>query len=357
MKKIIISTGGTGGHVIPARILYDYLLNKNQIIITSDKRGIKYLNKKKYKIKQIDVPKIKKNIISFIPFVVSFILSILKSYLFLVKKKINIIISTGGYMSVPICIAARILKIKIFLFEPNLVLGRANLFLLNYCDKIFTYNKKLRNMPEEMNNKNFVIKPLIRKDIFLSKNNNKKKSKIFSILIIGGSQGARKFDNLFSKDLVKLSSKFKIKIFHQTSNKNLNKLKKFYSSNYINFEVFSYTETLYKIVKQCDFVITRSGASTINELLFLGTPFLAIPFPFAKDDHQFFNANYYVKKNLGWLIREGNVKENFLYKFVTNLIKNKKLILQKKKNMYEFHKDYNWYENANNLKNLIKNEN
>ena len=69
-------------------------------------------------------------------------------------------------MSVPICIATRILKIKIFLFEPNLVLGRANLFLLNYCDKIFTYNKKLRNMPEEMNNKNFVIKPLIRKDIF-----------------------------------------------------------------------------------------------------------------------------------------------------------------------------------------------
>ena len=49
-------------------------------------------------------------------------------------------------------------------------------------------------MPEEMNNKNFVIKPLIRKDIFLSKNNNKKKSKIFSILIIGGSQGARKFE-------------------------------------------------------------------------------------------------------------------------------------------------------------------
>ena len=47
MKKIIISTGGTGGHVIPARILYDYLLNENQIIITTDKRGIKYLNKKK----------------------------------------------------------------------------------------------------------------------------------------------------------------------------------------------------------------------------------------------------------------------------------------------------------------------
>ncbi len=356
MKKIIISTGGTGGHVIPAQVLYDYLKDKNEIIITSDKRGIDYLNEKKYKIKQIDVPKIKKDIISFIPFIISFSLSILRSYLFLAKKKINILISTGGYMSVPICIAARILKIKIFLFEPNLVIGRANLFLLDYCDKIFTYNKKLRNMPEKMNNKNFVIKPLIRKNIFLSKSKTKKKSKFFSILIIGGSQGARKFDNLFSKDLVKLSSKYKIKIFHQTGIKNINKLKKFYNSNYINFEVFSYTNDLYKIVKQCDFVITRSGASTINELLFLGTPFLAIPFPFAKDNHQFFNANHYVKKNICWLIRESDIKENFLYKFITNLIKNKKLIFQKKKNMYEFHKDYNWYKNANRVKNLLKNE-
>jgi len=85
----------------------------------------------------------------------------------------------------------------------------------------------------------------------------------------------------------------------------------------------------------------------------LGTPFLAIPYPFAKDDHQFYNAKYYVKKNLGWLIRETNVKKNFLYKFVTNLIKNKKIIFQKKKNMYIFHKKYDWVKNSNQINNLI----
>ena len=79
MKKIAISTGGTGGHVIPAQILYDYLKNKNQIIITSDKRGFDYINKKKYKIKEIDVPKLNINIISLVPFLIKFILSILKS--------------------------------------------------------------------------------------------------------------------------------------------------------------------------------------------------------------------------------------------------------------------------------------
>ena len=131
MKKIAISTGGTGGHVIPAQILYDYLVYKNQIVITSDKRGINYLNKKKYKIKQIDVPKLNINIISFIPFLIKFILSILRSYLFLFKNKIEILISTGGYMSVPVCIAARLLNLKVFLFDPNIVIGRSNLDLLN----------------------------------------------------------------------------------------------------------------------------------------------------------------------------------------------------------------------------------
>ncbi len=262
-------------------------------------------------------------------------------------------ITTGGYMSIPTCLAAKILNLKIFLFEPNFVLGRANLFLLNYCDKILTYRKKIKNFPNEKQYKNYVIKPLIKKKIFLTKQKCETKSKKFTILIIGGSQGARKFDNLFCRDLIKLSKKIEIKIYHQTSNKNINKLKQLYFLNKINSYVFSYTNYLHKIIKKCDFVITRSGASTINELVFLETPFLAVPFPFAKDDHQFFNAKYYVKKKLGWLIRENEIKEDFLYNFIANLIKNKKSLIQKKKNMRKFNKLYDWNENSKKLNNLL----
>ena len=353
MKKISISTGGTGGHVIPAQVLYDYLADQNNVIITSDNRGLNYLNKKKYKNKKIQVPKISKNILYFIPFIILFCLSIIRSYFFLRREKIKILISTGGYMSIPICIAARILKLKILLLEPNLVLGRANLFLLNYCDKIFTYSKNIKNLPKKMSYKIFEIKPLIRKNIVLAKTKVKKKQKKFSILIIGGSQGAKKFDDLFKKDLIKLSKNFKIKLFHQTGDQNLKNLKYFYFKNNINAHVFSYTNYLYKIINECDFVITRSGASTINELVFLEKPFLAIPFPFAKDDHQYYNAKHYVEKKLGWLIREGNIKQNFLYKFIKNLIKNKKLLFQKKKYMQKFNKKYDWYANSNKLKSLI----
>ena len=354
MNKIIISTGGSGGHVIPAQVLYDYLIDKNKVIITCDKRGLNYLDKKNYKFTKIDVPKLSKNIIHFIPFILFFIISIIKSLLFLKKKISKILIYTGGYMSLPSCLAAKFLKLKIFLFEPNLVLGRANLFLLNYCDKIFTYSKEIRNFPIKLQHKNYVIKPLIKKKIFFSKSKFDKKKNQFSILIIGGSQSAKKFNSLFNKDLIKLSRKFKIKIFHQSSNDNLKKLKNFYILNNINSQVFSYSHKLHKIIKECDFVITRSGASTINELIFLESPFLAVPFPFAKDDHQYYNAKYYVKKNLGWLIQESDIKQNFLYKFITNLIKNKNLLSQKKRNMNKFNKNYDWYKNSNQFRNLIK---
>ena len=353
MKKIIISTGGTGGHVIPAQVLYDYLYDKNDVIIISDNRGLKYLDENKYKIKKIDVPKINKNILGLIPFVIFFIISFINSLLFLRQKKIEVLFSTGGYMSVPFCLAASILKLKIFLFEPNLVLGKANLFLLNYCDKIFTYHKNIKNLPKKMRYKNFVIKPLIRKDIFLAKSHFVKNQNKFTMLIIGGSQSAKKFDDLFKTDLIKLSKIFRIKLFHQTSKGNLKKLKKFYLKKKIKSEVFSYTNNLHKIIKKCDFIITRSGASTINELVFLEKPFLAVPYPFARDDHQYYNAKYYVRKKLGWLIRESEVEQNFLYKFVKNLIKNKKLLFRKRKNMKNFIKGYDWQKNSNKINSFI----
>ena len=101
--------------------------------------------------------------------------------------------------------------------------------------------------------KNFIIKPLIK--IFFYQNGYLKKIEKFVILIIGGSQGARKFDNLFSRDLIKLS-KIILRFFIKLVIK-INKLKTLFI-NKINSRVFSYTNYLHEIIKKCDFVITRS---------------------------------------------------------------------------------------------------
>jgi len=346
MKNIIISTGGSGGHVRLAEVIYEYLKIKNNVLITIDDRGLNYFKKIKISPKLINFKKVPlKYIITIIPFLMNLFFSILKSFLYLKKKKINVVFSTGGYMSLPVCIAAKLLKIKIYLIEPNLVLGRSNSFLLKFSSKIFTYQNQIKNFPKKYINKINVIKPLIgqeiRKFCFVKQKSDDK----FNLLIIGGSQGALKFDEIFKEGLLKLSKEFKLKVFHQASKKNQNIIIDFYKNNNIEHEVFSYVNNLHEITLKCDFVITRSGASTINELVFLNIPFLAIPFPYSKDDHQFFNADYFFKKNLCWLRRENEIDTPFLYDFLKNLITNKNLILEKKKNMSDFYKHINLNEN------------
>ena len=167
-KKILISTGGSGGHVIPATILYEHLNKKNDIIISTDNRGFRYLDKNVYKIFLIDTPKL--NLLSLPLNFFKILFLTIKSILFLKKEKINLLFSTGGYMSLPLILAGKFLNLKIYLLEPNLVLGKANKFFLSSCEKIFCYTKQIKNFPEKYINKQVITYPLVRKEFYKKKN-------------------------------------------------------------------------------------------------------------------------------------------------------------------------------------------
>ena len=117
-KNFLITTGGSGGHVIPATILYDHLSREANVILSTDTRGLKYLDKNIYRFKVINTPKL--NNIFFLPFNLILILSLtFKSFLLLKGQNIQKIFSTGGYMSLPVILAALILRLEIYLIEPN----------------------------------------------------------------------------------------------------------------------------------------------------------------------------------------------------------------------------------------------
>ena len=168
MSSMIISTGGTGGHVIPAKVFYDYFKEKFNVKIISDKRGLNFIEKENYNVNEIHIPQFKKDL-SILIFPFFLIASFLKSLFFLKKENPKLLLSTGGYMSIPHCLAARILNIKIFLFEPNLVIGRSNLLLLRFCKKIFAYETNLKNLPSKFLYKLKVIKPIVRKEFLKQK--------------------------------------------------------------------------------------------------------------------------------------------------------------------------------------------
>ena len=237
-RKILISTGGSGGHVIPAITMHDHLKENYDILISSDVRGLKYLDDKSYNTIVIDTPKLNNFILLPLSILKVFFL-ILRSLILLKKKEIQILISTGGYMSLPLCIAARILNIKIYLLEPNMVIGRANKFFLKFCKKILCYSENIIGFPSEYKYKLKVINPLIRKKYYdkkLKENNNEK----FTLIIIGGSQGAQIFDKILHHSIIKVSKIKPLKVIHQTNQKNISDLKNLYLENNIYNTVFSF---------------------------------------------------------------------------------------------------------------------
>ncbi len=340
-KKVLISTGGSGGHVVPGTILYEHLKDNFDVYISSDERGAKFLNKNKYTVEIINTPKLSKNLFFLSYQLFSLLYLVVKSFIFLKKKKINILVSTGGYMSLPLCMACKILNIKIFLFEPNMVLGRANKLFLRFCEKIFCYSNEIKNFPHKLKNKISIIQTLLRKEFYLAEPSKNFNGEI-NLLIIGGSQGAKLFDTSINDSIIKLSKKLRLKIFQQTTFNNYKKLKSFYSRNNIETELFDFSENISDFMSRSNICITRAGASTLAELTFLNVPYLAIPLPFAKDNHQYENAQFYKEKGCNWVLNQSELKENTLTTKLINIIENKEECLIKKKNMKVFCYQNTW---------------
>ena len=341
-KKILISTGGTGGHVIPAKIFYEHLIDDFDVFISSDERGVKFLNLEKQKVKIINTPRVKNNffLLPYNFFLIIFLT--IKSFFFIRKNNIDILISTGGYMSLPICISAKILNLKIYLYEPNMVIGRANIFFMSLCQKIFCYSEKIQNFPKKYLDKIIVINPLLRKSFYSIKFDEKKILDEVKLLIIGGSQGAKFFNQGIKEAIFNLSKKYKLKVYQQTNRENFKNLENFFYSKNIDYKLFDYSESILEFMSDSNLCITRAGASTLSELTFLNVPYLAIPYPFAKDNHQYENAQFYKNKNCCWMLDQKNITDDILLNKLTQIIENKGDYLEKQKNMKNFSYQNNW---------------
>ena len=138
MKKILITTGGSGGHVVPALNLYEHLRKEYNVKIYTDIRGAKYFPKEIDKT-IFDVKQFSGKYLFPLKLLFLFI-ALIKSVFHFKKNNFDFVFSTGGYMSLPLVLAAKIFNKKIFLIEPNSIIGRSNKFLLKFSSKIFCYD-------------------------------------------------------------------------------------------------------------------------------------------------------------------------------------------------------------------------
>ncbi len=353
-KKILIATGGTGGHIFPAYSLAKHFLNLNHVVhIATDERGYKFLVKeKKLNIKIIKTSSIfKKNFINKILSFFRIIIAIFKSMIFLYFSKTKVVFGMGGYSSFPICFAAIILRIPIILYESNLFLGKTNKFLLPYAKQLIVAYSELEGVEKKYISKMLRVGNIIRKDILEFKYNlNLINQQTISILILGGSQAAQKFGKILPEQLIKCKKEnINVEIYQQCLKDQELHLSNLYNMNNIKFELFNFTNNLIDYFSKTNLVITRSGSSIIAELINCKIPFITIPLPSSADNHQLKNSRFFEKKGCNFVIEESDVTSK-LFPLIKSIHKDRSLL----HNIVEKHKKYSDREVFNKIDEATK---
>ncbi len=350
-KKILIATGGTGGHVFPACSLANNLINKDYSVeITIDNRGLQYLKKyNHFNFKKISSsPLIKKNIFTILYSLIKIFLSIIKSIIVLIYSRPSIVFGMGGYSSFPVCIAASILRIKFIIYENNLIIGKANRYLLPFAEKILVSYKDLEGISKKHRYKIFEIGNIVREEI-LNSTATFDKTETFDtikILVLGGSQAAKIFAEELPQIFAKLkNSEIPIKVYQQCQQEQNDRLAQFYKKVNIDNEIFNFSNKIIDYYSKVNLVITRSGASVLGELINVKLPFISIPLPSSADNHQYKNAEFYQKKGFGFLLDEKDIK-NQLYNLINSIFKDNTLIKNTLFNQRQY-SDKNIFKNLN----------
>ena len=333
--RVVISAGGTGGHIYPALSIIDKIKKEDKnseflYIGTTNrmekdlipKRNIPYVGIEVYGIKRSLSP-------SNIKSVYKFLVAIRKCKKELKKFKPDIVIGAGGYVTAPVIIAAKKLGIKTLIHEQNSVLGLANKMVLNYTDTLCT---SFENVKPDNVNYVFTGNPVLQNALD-AKTINKKEyglsDKKKTVLIVMGSLGSKSVNEIILDSIDDLSKK-DYEVLIVTGNNYYDDFKSIKKDNII---IKPYIDNLVNVIKSVDIVVTRAGASTLTEIIGTLTPAILIPSPYVTENHQYKNALSLTKKNSAILIKEEDLDKDMLIKQIDYLISDKNKVKEIKNNL------------------------
>ena len=332
-SKIILISGGTGGHVFPAIALSEEMkrLSINHYVIT-DKRCRHIFENRNLSCKVINSSPISNKKILLIPIsIIKIFLGLIDSVFFFIREKPSLVIGFGGYTSFPSIIAARLLKIPIILHEQNAVMGKANKFLSNFSDFIALTFEKTIHAPR----KSIYTGIPIRSDFFSKKKLFKNVNDKLRVLVLGGSQGATIFSKIIPEiiSLLKKEDLIRVNLVQQARKADIKKLKNLYMSINLDFIVKDFFTNISEEMYNSDIIISRCGASTLAEINACSKFCILFPLLTAKDNHQYENAEQFSKGNDCMIINENRLNASDISNVIRKHILNKKSFIEKKKKL------------------------
>jgi len=332
-KKIILTAGGTGGHLYGALSLTEELkINGYEVFLFTDKRVETLL--RDFDLSRIRIiPSgtftnarlIKWPVISF-----KILIGLIYSLFYTLRISPKLVIGFGGYPTIPTIFAAKLLNIKIIIHEQNKIIGRANKLMLNLCDRLTVGHLKVKGIKKKYNDKIFYTGNPIRPEIYKYKKDYKTHHQdgFLNLLIFGGSQGASFFSDIIPDSINKLDNKKKslLRVFHQVRNNEFERVKKCYHSMNVKSEVKTFFYNLPELLNNSHLLISRSGASTVAEVAATKTPAIFIPFHHSIDDDQRLNTIELEKIGQVIVKNEKKLDSNQLYKVIDELIEKPEIL-------------------------------
>lgn len=324
LKKVILTTGGTGGHIYPALSVAEALRKKGVEVLfvgTSIRMEKDIVPKAGFKFIGLNIapPRTLKNIFGYIR-------GVFQGIALVFKEKPDAIIGFGNYISIPVLVGGVLFGKKIYLQEQNANLGGTNKLFYRFAKKIFlAFEKTYDDIPMKYQAKCLVTGNPLREEIYSIKGQKEReKLKVEPnekiLLITGGSLGAKEINDAVLKNWDRILEDKNIRLYWATGEKNHDEISKSIRRAKIQDTVRPYFENMINIMAAADLVVCRAGALTISEIIQLGKPAVVIPYNSIKVGQY---ANGKLLKDVGAALMYKNSEANLAIEKAFELLENK----------------------------------
>lgn len=317
--KILLSGGGTGGHIFPAIAIADEIKKRFPdaeflFIGANGKMEMEKVPQAGYKIEGIDIAGIDRgNMLSNLGLPFKILKSLSKSKRIIKNFAPDFAVGTGGFASGPALYEASKMGIPIFIQEQNAHAGVTNKILSKKARAVFTAYPKVEGFPNEKIK--FLGNPIRENIISGMQETAQAKEKMgldkdkLTILSVGGSLGSRTLNNGWKENLESFKEKG-YQLIWQTGKLDYNELSSTLQLP-ASIQLKEFIKDMETAYSAADIIVSRAGAIAISELAVAQKPVLLVPFPFAAEDHQTKNALNLVEKNAAKMVKDSEMQEKF----------------------------------------------
>lgn len=326
-RTVLIMAGGTGGHIYPGLAVADALKAQGWNVVwlgAPNSMEAELVPKHGYEVAWVNFSGVRgKGLLRLLTLPFTLLRALGQSAVAIFRHRPDVVLGMGGYITMPGGLMAALLRRPLVIHEQNSIAGLSNKVLAKISTRV------LSGFPGVLKGTQWCGNP-VRADIAALPEPQARfagRSGKLNVLVVGGSLGAKALNEALPRALAMLGEQERPNVLHQTGKKNLEGVQQLYAQAGVSADIRPFLDDMAQQYARADVVICRAGALTIAELAAAGVASVLIPFPFAVDDHQTYNARFLSEKGAAVLLPQTELNAEKLAQLLRELDREKLLAM------------------------------